>query len=201
MENFNYLDIIISCFLLYGIIRGALSGLVRQAFSLAGLIIAVFCSRFIAIPIESFLASICEIPENISRPLSFCLAFLVILLVCEIIIRLLNKILSVIRLGGINRILGIVFCELKIIIIVSVAINIYELSDKDSKLIKQDIKNESLLYTPIQNAAPFLFTLVANDIDWNGIKKKNINPNKEKDGSVLSTSVLTNAEQNNNGTR
>lgn len=200
MGNFNYLDIIILCFLLYGAIRGALSGLVRQALSLAGLIIAVFCSRFIAIPIESFLASICEIPENISKPLSFCLAFLIILLTCEIIIRLLNKILSITRLGGINRILGIIFCELKIIIILSVAINIYELSDKDSRLIKQDIKNESFLYMPVQNAAPFLFTLVANDIDWNGIKKK-INPNKEKVGNVLSTSVLTNTEQNNYGTR
>lgn len=200
MGSFNYLDIIILCFLLYGIIRGALSGLIRQAISLAGLIIAVFCSRFIAIPIESLLTSICEIPVNISRPLSFCLAFLIILLICEIIIRLLNKILSITRLGGINRILGIVFCELKIIIILSVAINIYELADKDSKLIERNIKNESFLYTSVQNAAPYLFAFVTNDIDWGDIKKR-INPNKEKDKSVLSKTVLTNTEQNNYGTR
>ena len=200
MGSFNYLDIIILCFLLYGVIRGALSGLVRQAISLAGLIIAIFFSRFAAIPIESVLASLCEIPENVSRPLSFCIAFLIILLACEILIRLLDKLLSITHLSWINRILGVVFCELKVIVILSVAINIYELSDKDSRLIERKTKNESLLYASIQNAAPYLFSLMSNDIDWNEIKSK-FDSNKKKDESVLTKAVLTKIEQNNYGTR
>ena len=172
MENLNYLDIIIMCFLLYGIIRGAMSGLVRQALSLAGLVIAVFCSQFVAIPIDSLLNTLFQVPANIAKPLAFCFAFLLILLACEICIRLLDKILAITRLSGINRILGVVFCELKIIVILSVAINIYELFDKESKLIGQNVKEESLLYPPVQEAAPFLFSLVAKEIDWESLKKK-----------------------------
>ena len=200
MENLNYLDIIILCFLLYGIIRGAMSGLVRQALSLAGLVIADFCSQFVAIPIDSLLNTLLQVPANISKPLAFCFAFLLILLACEICIRLLDKILSITRLSGINRLLGIVFCELKIIVILSVAINIYELSDKESKLISQNAKGESLLYLPVQEAAPALFSLVTREIEWEDLKNR-INPNKENNGNVLSKTVLTHTEQNDYGTR
>ena len=200
MENLNYLDIIIMCFLLYGIIRGAMSGLVRQALSLAGLVIAVFCSQFVAIPIDSLLNTLFQVPANIAKPLAFCFAFLLILLACEICIRLLDKILAITRLSGINRILGVVFCELKIIVILSVAINIYELFDKESKLIGQNVKEESLLYPPVQEAAPFLFSLVAKEINWESLKKR-INPNKEEEANVLSKTVLTHTEQNDYGTR
>ena len=96
--------------------------------------------------------------------------------------------------------LGIVFCELKIIVILSVAINIYELSDKESKLISQNAKGESLLYLPVQEAAPALFSLVTREIEWEDLKNR-INPNKENNGNVLSKTVLTHTEQNDYGTR
>ena len=62
------------------------------------------------------------------------------------------------------------------------------------------MKEESLLYLPVQEAAPFLFSLVVKEINWEDLKKR-INPNKESNGNVLSKTVLTHTEQNDYGTR
>ena len=172
MGTFNIWDIVLGALLLFGLIRGWMLGFIRQLFSLAGLLIALLGTRYLATPVATLLCRWTQVSENIVRPLSCLLLFLAILLLSALCARVLQKMVHWVRLGALDAIAGILCYELKIILIASLLINLYEIADPESALIDSRTRENSYLYPPIEAAAPAVITWVAEEVDWETWKPK-----------------------------
>lgn len=175
----NYIDLVILVFLILGFIRGIMIGMVKQLVSLVGLIVALFASGPLSRPIEALFRSFSDdhTSDLILHTLSYLVAFLCIVILFEIGGRLLRKAVNWASLGGIDKLLGIFFYELKIILLLSVIINIYEIADNQHRLIgEKEIKN-SYFYRPVADVVPTIVSWVTKDSDW---KEYRFSPSKNK---------------------
>jgi len=147
----NYLDIIILVPLLWGIYKGFSKGLVVEVASLAALVLGVWC----AIHFSELSADILinrfgfEIGENYLAPVSFAVTFLVVAILIIMVSRMIDKFLSAISLGGLNKLFGALFGGVKVLLIL--AILLYFVNGIDNKLnfIDDQKKAESVLYLPL----------------------------------------------------
>ena len=100
----NWLDIVIIVSLVFSVIAGLGTGLVRGVCNLAGLILGIFLAgRYY----ETFGGRLTFIHSaDVARVAAFIIILLVIVIIAEIIGRLLHKILSGIMLGWLDRLLG-----------------------------------------------------------------------------------------------
>ena len=65
---------------------------------------------------------------------------------------------------------GIVFCIFKYVLVLSVILNIFELIDRDSRLLSQNKKENSYFYSRIAKIAPSIFSLVTDKVMSNDLK-------------------------------
>lgn len=166
----NYIDLIIIVFLIIGFVRGIMVGMVKQIFSLGGFIIAIFASSSLARPIQHILTTLSDgnTSEWILRSLSYLLAFLGIITVCEICGRLLRKVVNWACLGSADKFFGILFYEIKIILLFSVIINIYEIVDERHRLVGEENIKNSYFYRPVARTIPIIVSWVTKEIDFKG---------------------------------
>lgn len=150
-KRMNYLDIIILVPLIWGVYKGFNRGLVVEVASLAALVLGVWC----ALHFSEFTAKILinniglEISANYLSPISFAVTFLVVAIVIVAVSRMLDKLLSAISLGGINKLFGAVFGGAKVFLIMSILVFFVNGIDKRTNFIQEEKKSESLLYLPL----------------------------------------------------
>lgn len=170
--DFNWLDIVLALPLVYGVVRGLYNGFVQSIGSFIGMIIGIIVAYSFA---ESFSVQIMQwfvlTPEQ-SYPIAFILLFIVALLVCAAIIRLLDKFLSFVLLGWANKLLGGVFGLLKYALLLSVLINLVDTVDERIHFIPQEKKNESFLYKPVKAVVPTIMPYVHFYLDPENEAKK-----------------------------
>ena len=79
-----------------------------------------------------------------------------------------NKLLEAVALGFINRFLGALFSVLKYAFVISVLLAILNGIDKNSNIISEKQKKDSVLYGPVSNLAPQVFPY----LHFDDLKKK-----------------------------
>lgn len=147
----NYLDIIILVPLLWGLYKGFTRGLVVEVASLAALILGVWC----ALQFSEFTATVLvnnvglDISESYLAPVSFAVTFLVVALVIVAVSRIIDKLLSAIALGSINKLFGAIFGGVKVFLIVAILLFFVNGLDSKMNVIDEGKKDESLLYRPL----------------------------------------------------
>jgi membrane protein required for colicin V production len=100
----NWLDIVIIISLVFSVIAGLGTGLVRGICNLAGLILGIFLAgRYY----ENFGARLTFIHSaDVAKVVAFIIILALVVIIAEIIGRILHKILSGIMLGWLDRLLG-----------------------------------------------------------------------------------------------
>ena len=86
--------------------------------------------------------------------ISFAITFLLIIIAVHFLAKLLEKFISIIALGFVNKLLGAVFGLLKAGVILSVVLVLINLADEKFKFIPSEEKSESLLYEPVLSLVP-----------------------------------------------
>lgn len=150
----NWFDILISIVFVYCITSGYRSGLIKQITSLAGIIVAAILSGKISELIYPIIKNIEQIPAYITMPLSFVIAFLVIITCFYIVRKMLESIVKTFKMGTLNKICGSIFCFAKWSISISIVLNVIVALDNDNKLISKNIENESKSFQYIRELAP-----------------------------------------------
>nr|WP_321406430.1 CvpA family protein [uncultured Carboxylicivirga sp.] len=151
----NYFDIVIGLILAFALFKGFKNGLIIELASLAALVLGLLG----AIEFSSFTADYLSqhINSNHLGLISFIVTFILIVIGVHLIAKVVDKLVSAIALGPVNRILGAIFSLLKYAFILSVLIAVINGFDKDSKLLSQEMKAESYLYKPVASIAPMVF--------------------------------------------
>lgn len=153
----NILDIIIIIPIVAGFVIGLFKGLVKELLSLIAIVLGIYGAKTFEPMVTKLLLSIFDIQQKVAQPISYLILFVLIAIGLLILANMLDKLLSAISLGGLNKLLGGIFGGVKYALIVSVLLNIFNALDNRFSLIKEDIKKESITYYPMIKLAPELW--------------------------------------------
>ena len=152
----NYFDIIIIIPLIWGTYKGFKKGIIIEVASFIALGLGIWGGMKFSTISAKYLSQAFDIAENVMPLISFAAPFIVIVIVVFTLAKMLQKIVSMVALGFLNKSAGALFGMLKFSLILSVIINFTNLINKHLPFIEPDIKNTSLLYEPIGKVAPII---------------------------------------------
>ncbi len=153
----SIIDIVLGALLLFGLIRGAMKGLFVEIASLVALVLGVYG----AIHFSGFAAGILESKvdwnEKTINIIAFATTFVIIVLAISLAGKALTKLADFAALGILNKLLGGVFGALKIGLILSVLLIVFNKLNNTLPFMEKEDLEESVLYAPVKSLAPMIF--------------------------------------------
>jgi len=153
----NTFDILIAALLIFGFIRGLLKGLFVEVASLVALIAGIYGAIHFSYFAASFLKNYVSWDEKYITIVAFAITFAIIVIVIALLGKLFTKIANFAALGMLNKLLGGVFGALKIGLILSIILIVFDTLNNTLPFMSQDEQEDTILYEPIKNLAPTLF--------------------------------------------
>ena len=152
----NWLDIVLAIPLLWFLIRGFRNGLIIELASLAALVLGIYVALHFSFYARDFLLENFDISNNYLNIISFALTFLIVALLVYLVGKLIHKLVSIVALGFLNRLAGGIFGLLKAALVLSVILYFLNAFDSGSGILKNDVKEGSVLYEPVRSIVPIL---------------------------------------------
>jgi membrane protein required for colicin V production len=156
----NWIDATIVIILILSMVSGFINGLVKEAASLAALILGIWgaikFSAFTAAKLYDYF----DMTGKYVGVIAFLVTFGLIVVIIHFIGILADKIVDAVSLGFVNRLLGIVFGVLKSVLIMSVFLVVLNAIDVRHPFLPKDRIEESKFYNPISDFAPMIFPII-----------------------------------------
>lgn len=145
----NYIDIIIILILIGSAISGAQKGLIYEIASLIALIGGVWGAIRFSHATETFLVQRMDFTNNYINIIAFVITFIIIIVLVHLLAKAVEKAFESFALGGINRILGLVFSVFKSLFVLGILIIIIDKIDESLPFIPEKAVQESRFYEPL----------------------------------------------------
>ncbi|MCD2258498.1 CvpA family protein [Psychroserpens luteolus] len=156
------IDIILGALLLFGLIRGFMKGLFVEVASLVALIAGVYGAIHFSNFAAEFLDSRLDWDEKYINIVAFAITFVIIVLVIALAGKALTKLADFAALGVLNKLLGGVFGALKIGLILSVLLIVFDNMNNSIPFADKEDLEDSILYEPVKSLAPMIFPSILN---------------------------------------
>ncbi len=169
----NILDIILSVILLFGLIRGFMKGLFVEIASLVALIAGIYGAIHFSYYVATYLESKVSWEEQYINIVAFAITFVIIVLIISLAGKALTKLADFAALGILNKLLGGVFGVLKIGMILSVLLMIFNGMNKRIPLVEDEDLKKSMLYKPVKSLAPLLFPNIIKSDEEENVSENN----------------------------
>lgn len=152
----NYLDIIITVILIWGAYKGFRRGLIFEVAMIIGLVLGFYLAFKSSSLFEEFVAK--HFGGNAFTPyLTFLLVISAVILIMVLLAKFFEGILKIANLGLFNKITGALFGLLKSAFILSILFAVMRPMDAQLRIIKPQIKEQSLLYLPVSRISHFIY--------------------------------------------
>lgn len=161
----NWFDILIFIVVIYCIIKGYKTGLVKQLSTLAGLLAGAILSGKLSVLLLPYIQHIKSIPPSMTAPLSYILTFLIIILGFYLLGTMVEEIIKTVKMGTLNKLAGVALCLIKWLFAISIIVNLIVQADEHHQLIAPKIQNGSTTYKYIQPFAPKLVPFLKFSLD------------------------------------
>ncbi|MBC2844084.1 CvpA family protein [Winogradskyella flava] len=153
----SIIDIILAALLLFGFIRGLFKGLFVEIASLVALVLGVYG----AIHFSGFAAGLLESKvdwnEKTINIVAFAITFVIIVLAISLAGKALTKLADFAALGILNKLLGGLFGALKIGLILSILLIVFNKLNNTLPFMEKEDLEDSILYEPVKSLAPMIF--------------------------------------------
>lgn len=156
------LDIVLGALILFGLVRGFMKGLFVEAASLISLVAGVYGAIHFSNFAASFLENKTEWNEKTINIVAFAITFVIIILAIALAGKALTKLADFAALGIINKILGGIFGALKIGLILSVVLIIFDRINNTITFVDEEQTESSMLYKPVKGLIPMIFPNILN---------------------------------------
>lgn len=150
-------DIILGALLLFGLIRGIMKGFFVEVASLVALVAGVYGAIHFSNFAVDFLMEKVAWEERYINIAAFAVTFIIIVLAIALAGKALTKLANFAALGIVNKLLGGIFGALKIGLILSVVLIVFDTFKNTIPFADEDNLEHSILYAPIKSLAPLLF--------------------------------------------
>lgn len=158
----NIIDLILSIFLLLGIVRGLFKGFLAELAGLVALIVGIYAAIHFSQATFDFLAIFFSWEEKVLSIIAFALTFFIVALLISLLGRILTKMVNLLALGLVNRLLGGIFGMLKMAFLASLFFMFLESFDLFH--IEKETGEESILYEPVHGFAPLFLPKIIEEI-------------------------------------
>ena len=150
----NWLDVVIICLGIVGLVKGLFDGIIRQVVALVAMVLGIYLSTGVARWVKGYLTQFDWVSEQLVYPVSYFLGFVLIVGVILLAGRILHHMVKVTPLGIFNHILGGFLGLLLMVFFMSFLFIVIERFDKTSLVLPIEVKVESHLYDDIRNFIP-----------------------------------------------
>lgn len=158
------LDIILAALLLFGLVRGFMKGLFVEVASLVALVAGIYGAIHFSNFAANFLQSRVDWSEKTINITAFAITFVVIILAISLAGKALTKIANFAALGIINKLLGGIFGALKIGLVLSVILIVFDKMNRTIPFVNKVDLEGSILYKPVKSLAPMIFpSIIKNE--------------------------------------
>lgn len=158
----NILDLLLSIFLLLGLVRGLFKGFFAELAGLLSLIGGIYAAIHFSGATYAFLDSFINWDEKYMAILSFAVTFFVVALLISLAGSFLTRMVNIIALGLVNRLFGGIFGVLKMAFLASIFMMFFdnfEIFDAE-----EATKEESVLYEPVRAIAPAILPSIIEQV-------------------------------------
>jgi len=183
----NFIDIIIIVPLGYAAWQGFKKGFIIELFTLLALLVGIYAGIHFSDWTAQFIRDSFDVGGKYIPVVAFSLTFLAVGAMVYFAGKMLEKMIQVVNLSPVNKILGIVFALLKMLYTLSIGIILLETYDERGEFIPQDIKTESLLYTPVKVIASATIPAIEESTIW---LKNNVNAELQPTDEVTLDDLL-----------
>lgn len=163
----SIVDIILLICFIPALISGIRKGFISQVISIISIIAGVWVSYEFAEPVGAWLSQYIETTENVLKLISFIIIMIAVFIGLALVGKLLEGIINFVMLGWVNKMLGVVFALLKTGLIVGLVIMLFCSLNNSLHLVSDEVLAESVLFTPLKNAAYTVFPYLKSLIFWN----------------------------------
>lgn len=153
----NPIDIVLLICFIPAIIQGFRKGLISQVFSFLALILGTYIAYSFSNIFIDYLKEYITANHIILYVIAFALIFIAVGIVLSIIAKLLESIISIIMLGWLNRLLGIIFAVLKMALILGILIILFNTLSLEYKIVDEAILAKSELYVFLKDTSYLVF--------------------------------------------
>ena len=158
----NILDLLLSIFLLTGLVRGFFKGFFVELAGLLSLIGGIYAAIHFSGGTYIFLDSFLDWREKALSLLSFTVTFFVVAMLISIAGSFLTRMVHMIALGIINRLAGGALGVLKMAFLASIFIMFIERFEVFAA--EESTKEESILYVPVRVLAPAILPTIIEEV-------------------------------------
>jgi membrane protein required for colicin V production len=161
----NYLDIILSLILFYGLFKGFTRGLIIEAASLLSIIVGILGALTFTPIIESLLSYFLSNEKLPSSIILFTVSLILIVLGVNFFARNLTKFIKLISLGGINKVLGGIFGVSKYVLLISILFVFVDQFSFMFEYFESNLLEESVMFESLKNVGYYIIQLLeSNDV-------------------------------------
>lgn len=167
------IDIVLGALILFGLARGFMKGLFVEIASLLALVAGVYGAIHFSSFAADFLQTKTDWNEKTINITAFAITFVIIVLAIGLAGKALTKLADFAALGILNKLLGGIFGALKIALILSVVLNIFDKMNNTITFIDEKNIENSVLYKPVKSLVPIIFPNILTS------KKEDVVPENE----------------------
>lgn len=167
-------DIVLGSLILFGLVRGFMKGLFVEVASLVALVAGVYGAIHFSDFAAQYLQTKTDWNEKTISITAFAITFVVIILVISLAGKALTKLADFAALGIINKLAGGVFGALKIALILSVVLIVFDKMNSSITFIDEENMDDSVLYTPVKSLVPMIFPNILTPKEDGEIQEKEI---------------------------
>lgn len=162
----SIIDIILAALLLFGFVRGLFKGLFVEIASLVALVLGVYGAIHFSFFAAELLESKVDWSEKTINIVAFAITFVLIVLAISLAGKALTKLADFAALGFLNKLLGGVFGALKIGLILSVLLIVFDKMNNTLPFMEKEDLEESVLYEPVKSLAPLIFpSIIKSEVE------------------------------------
>ena len=151
------IDIVLGALILFGLVRGFMKGLFVEVALLVALVAGVYGAIHFSDFAAEFLNDKTDWDEKTISITAFAVTFIVIILAISLAGKALTKLADFAALGIINKLAGGVFGALKIAVILSVVLIVFDRMNNTITFVDEENVDDSMLYMPVKSLVPMIF--------------------------------------------
>ncbi len=159
----NVLDIALGALILFGLVRGLMKGLFVEVASIVALIVGIYGAIHFSNFVEDFLKNRVEWDDQYINITAFAITFILIVIAIAMAGKALTKLADFASLGILNKLLGGIFGALKIGLILSIILIVFNKMNSTIPLIEEHEIEDSILYNPVKSIAPIIFPSIIKE--------------------------------------
>ena len=144
----GFLDIILGGLLLYGFIRGIWNGFFVELASLVSLLVGIYIAIKFSYLLKTIIGNHVSWTPKTIQIVAFALTVILVVLAISVLAKFITIISRLASLGLINKLAGGVFGVLKMALIISISLNLFQKINVNNTFIEKETVRNSMLFNP-----------------------------------------------------